>query len=278
MNTRACNYPGGFPAPGSGIQEMRLDNLPDQRYYLAVPGDTSERSRVLVLVHGISRGALLLMESFWPLVRDRGVILVAPLFEEKRCSDYQRLGRSGKGPRVDLAVKCILGEVSALTGWSGNKALFFGHSAGAQFAQRFLFAHPQSVERAALSSAGCYTFPSDDPYPAGIQPTTLLPDIRFEPLRFLRVPAAVFIGREDTLRDETLNCSRKIDRQQGRNRLERARRWVAAMNRKSVKLGLPSKVDLFEFDEMGHDYGQAAQVGLLNECVVNWLLGQNRVT
>ncbi len=277
MSNTAIHRPQISPLAGSGILELRLGNLPEQRYFLAVPAAAADSCRVLVLVHGISRNARLLVESTWPLLEGKSVILVAPLFEENRCGDYQRLGRSGKGPRADLIIQCILEEVRQLTGWFGHKALFFGHSAGAQFTQRFLFAHPQLVERAALSSAGCYTFPSDDPYPRGIRPSPLLPGIRFEPLRFLRVPTSVFVGREDTIRDETLNRSRKIDSQQGRNRLDRARRWVTAMNKTSQKLGLSTQVDLFEIDGMGHDYSQAIQLAKFNESVVNWLLSKTGV-
>ncbi len=259
-----------------GIREMRLESLHDQRYFLAVP-EGSDTRQVLVLMHGISRNAKLLIESIWPLVQGRGIALVAPLFEEKRCRDYQRLGRSGKGPRADLAVTSILSEVRRLTGWTGHKAMFFGHSAGAQFVQRFMFAHPQLVERAALSGAGWYTFPRDEDFPLGIRPTPLLPGIGFEPLRFLRVPAAVFIGLEDTVRDDSLNRSRKIDRQQGRTRLERARKWVRKMNATSQKLGLSSEVGLFEIEKIGHDYNQAVEMALLNERVIDWLLSQQEV-
>jgi len=278
MNNSAWHYPRNVPAVIPGIRELRLGNLPEQKYYMALPGAAAENCRVLVLVHGISRNVRLLVESIWPLLRDKSVILVAPLFEETRCSDYQRLGRSGKGPRADLTLQCILNDVRRLTGWAGRKVLFFGHSAGAQFAQRFLFAYPQSVERAALSCAGCYTFPTNVPYPRGIRPTPLLPGVRFEPLRFLRVPTAVFVGLEDTIRDETLNRSRKIDSQQGLNRLERARRWVTAMKSASDDLGLSAEIDLFEIPGMGHDYCQAIQLGRLNESVVNWLLAENGVT
>ncbi len=277
MKAQALNLRMKSSAPASGIRKMRLENLRDQRYYLAVPED-SDTHHVIVLVHGISRKARLLIESIWPLVQGKGVTLIAPLFEKDRCSDYQRLGRAGKGPRADLAVICMLNEVGRLTGWTGHKAMFCGHSAGAQFVQRFMFAHPQWVARAALSGAGCYTFPCQEQYPGGIRLTRRLPGVRFEPLRFLRVPAAVFVGREDTVRDATLNCLPKIDRQQGRNRLERARKWVMEMDRAARNLGLSSQIELFEIEEIGHDYCQAVQVGLLNNCVVDWLLGHQHVT
>jgi len=254
-----------------GIQQRKHSNLPRQRYYLSVP-QNSETRDVIVLVHGISRRAKLLIESFWPMIQGQGIALVAPLFDEKRCKDYQRLGRSGKGPRSDLALIAILSEVAELTGWSKRKALFYGHSAGAQFVQRFMFAHPQWVKRAAISAAGWYTFPEHHYFPLGIDSTRLLPGIHFAPNRFLRVPTAVFIGMQDTSRDDALNQRKKIDRLQGTNRLERARNWVSAMRNASHQSGLQPCVELFEFEGVGHNYRQAIEGGQINQRVLMWLL------
>lgn len=266
----ARSYQKNSHTPAFSIRKMRLGNLPQQRYYLARP-DGRDSGRVLVLMHGISRNVKMFIESVCPLVQGMGITLVAPLFEKGRCRDYQRLGRNGEGPRSDLALDAILSEVSELTGWTGGKAYFYGHSAGAQFVQRYLFAHPQRVERAALSAAGWYTFPDKHDYPFGIRSTPDLPGIDFEPARFLRVPAAVFIGLRDTLRDEALNVSGRIDRQQGRNRLERARHWVKAMQKAAREQGLPAQTELFEIDGMGHDHAEAIEVGQLNQRVLKWL-------
>ncbi len=254
-----------------GVHKIRLRGMRKQRYYLAVP-ECRQTDHVIVLVHGISRNVQWLIESFWPLVRERRIALVAPLFTESSHKDFQRLGRSGQGPRADLAVNAILAEVSGLTGWSASKAFFFGHSGGAQFVQRYLFAHPQRVIRAALSAAGWYTFPVDNKYPFGIRETTDLPGVHFEPQRFLRIPTAVFIGLEDTVRDESLNCSRRIDQLQGANRLERARNWVDAMEQASHSHGLAPCVKLIEVPGVSHDYAKAVKAGQLNQQAFAWLL------
>lgn len=263
-------YPQAAPTVACNVRHMRLKNLPQQRYYLARP-DGRDSGRVLVLVHGISRNAKMFIESIGSLVQGMGVTLVAPVFEKSRCKDYQRLGRNGHGPRSDLALEAILSEVNQLSGRSGGKAWFYGHSAGAQFVQRYLFAHPQRVERAALSAAGWYTFPHDLDYPFGICPTPDLPGIDFEPARFLRVPTAVFIGLEDTSRDEALNVSRRVDRAQGRTRLERARNWVSAMQTAARERALPTRTELFEVESMGHDHATAIEVAHLNQRVLQWL-------
>jgi len=256
-----------------GIHELQLRGRKEQRYCLAIPED-GQVDQVIVLVHGISRKNRWLIESFWPLVRERNIALVAPLFSEAKHKDFQRLGRSGKGPRADLAMDAILAEVSKLTGWQQGKAYFFGHSAGAQYVQRYMFAHPQKVIRAALSAAGCYTFPRNDNYPLGIREADDLPGVHFEPLRFLRIPTAVFIGLEDTVRDESLNCSRRVDRLQGKNRLERARNWVQAMHIASCQYFLKPTTELFEIAGISHDYAEAVKSRELNQRALAWLLSE----
>jgi len=250
---------------------MKLLGMQEQSYYLAVP-ECRTTDQVIVLVHGTSRNVQPLLESFWPLVRKRGIALLAPLFGESNYKDFQRLGRSGKGPRADLAINAMLAEVGSLTGWHAGKAFFFGHSAGAQFVQRYMFAHPQKVLKAALSAAGWYTFPVQRDYPAGIRGTADLPGVHFEPQRFLQIPTAAYIGLEDTLRDESLNCSRRIDRLQGANRLERARNWVRAMQKAARKHDLKPKAELFEIGGICHDYKKAVSSGQINQRVLAWFL------
>jgi len=263
----------GTHALAAGIHEIRLRGMQKQRYYVAVP-EARQIDHVVVLVHGISRNAQWLIESFWPYVREHRIALVAPLFAESTHKDFQRLGRTGKGPRADLALDAILAEVSELTDWNERKAFFFGHSAGAQFVQRYMFAHPQRVIRAVLSAAGCYTFPIDRNYPSGIRKATGLPGVRFEPQRFLRVPTAVFVGLEDTVRDGSLNCSHKVDQLQGINRLQRARNWVQAMQKAATEYDLKPVVELIEISGVSHDYTRAVKSGELNRRALTWLLSE----
>ena len=250
---------------------MAYRGMREHKYYLAIP-DGGHVKQGIVLVHGISRNVKPLLESFWPLVRHLGIALLAPLFSESVYKDFQRLGRVGRGPRADIALNSMLAEAASVSRWRLDKAFYFGHSAGAQFVQRFMIAHPQQVKKAALSAAGWYTFPVETDYPAGIRRVACLPDVAFEPRRFLRVPTAVFIGLEDTLRDKSLNRSRKIDRQQGRNRLERARKWVSAMQNAAHLHAMAPLTELFEIAGISHDYSTAVESAGLSQQVLAWFL------
>ena len=275
MSTTAQSLPDTSLPAGHDIRLVNLKNMPGQQYYLA-SGNPSKSSKLVILVHGIARNADLLIQTFQKISMDKDVILVAPVFDRERCTDYQRLGRSGKGPRADLILKAIINDAKRLTGWRGQKAAFFGHSAGAQFVHRYMFAHPQNVTCAALSAAGWYTFPTDKAYPRGIRPTHRLPDLHFEPSRFLRVPTAVFIGKDDIIRDETLNVRPALDRQQGINRLERARKWTASMQRAAKKINITTPLELFELENVGHDFEQAVWNARLHQRVLDWILEQTK--
>jgi hypothetical protein len=55
----------------------------------------------------------------------------------------------------------------------------------------------------------------------GIKPGADLAGVIFEPEKFLSVPACVFVGDGDVLRDSDLNQYPEVDAQQGMNRFER---------------------------------------------------------
>lgn len=88
----------------------------------------------------------------------------------------------------------------------------FGHSGGAQLAHRFAMLNPHRVERLSLAAAGWYCLPDASmayPYGLGIDedPASLRWARRHEQAlsAYLSLPVQVFIGPEDSLRDNTLH-------------------------------------------------------------------------
>ncbi len=261
---------GGKEKTAWGTDYLRAGELRiPYRFYLPEQPDAA---RVLVLLHGISRNAEELIKAFLPAARAAGYLLIAPTFEAHVCPDYQRLGRWGKGPRIDFMLQAILENVGSMAGLTITRADWFGFSAGAQLAHRFAFAYPQRVRKLALGAAGWYTLPTARRYPQGLRLQGELPGVVFQPERFLRCPVRVFVGDGDTERDESLNTSRRIDKSQGLNRLQRAENWVCQMNHKARQRGLPAPVDLDIMPAVGHSFGQACQRYDLPEKIVDWLL------
>lgn len=212
-------------------------------------------TRILVSVHGISESARSHAEHFAPLAERHGSLLVAPHFERPAWRDYQRLGRPGRGPRADRALERLVAAVGARAGVGSGRFFLFGYSGGGQFAHRYLMAHPRRVAAAAVASAGWYTFPDTRRrFPHGIRRGASFGDLELDADVFLRVPLLVTVGERDVERDGSLRQTERIDREQGLNRLERARRFVAAMRRAAERRGMPSPVVLRPLPGAGHSF------------------------
>lgn len=256
-------------------QVLRFDrrDRPGESYFVYVPSPGGQGSPLFVAVHGISRNAFELAQTFAGYCEECGAVLVAPLFTEDHSGDYQRLGRAGRGPRADAALDSILEEVEWLTGADATQIHLFGHSGGAQFAHRYAMAYPHRVARAAIASAGWYTFPDRQRrYPYGIRSSQDLPDVRFDPEDFLRVPITVLVGERD-ITPEHMRSTDRVNRQQGETRVERARNWVAAMRAEAKAHHVDSLVSLELIPDGDHSFTNLVRSGRLGERVFSALFG-----
>lgn len=244
----------------------RLGGAAGQKYYLYIPKSAAERAPLLVAVHGISRNARQQAQLLASMAERYGVIVLAPLFGARQFPDYQRLGRLGRGPRADLALDRIVGEVLNLTGADSRRLYLFGYSGGGQFAHRYAMAHPERVAGVVIGAAGWYTLPREQSaFPLGVSTCRELPNLRFDCRSFLQVPMTVIIGDRDIERDAGLNKSQRIDRLQGRNRFERARTWVEIMNRMARSHDLPEHFDFEILPGVDHSFEQAVARGGMHE-------------
>ena len=257
------------------LRALRSD--PFQEYFLYVPDSAARGAPVLVSVHGISRNAHEQAIVFSPLCDERGMVLVVPVFTASQHKDYQRLGRRRRGERADLLLNRFLSEVASLSGADVTQVRLFGFSAGAQFAHRYLMAHPHRVSRAAVVAAGWYTLPDQArKYPYGIRPGRSLPGVDFNPERFLRVPVEVLVGTDD-VGPSNLRRGPRLDAQQGKNRLERARSWVASMRAAATAYGMRPRVSLTEVPGIDHSFAAFCERGELVERVTRALFGRPAV-
>ncbi len=253
--------------PRGCIVRRALRSDPTQEYLLYIPTSADSDSQVLVVVHGFSRKAYKQAKAFSSLCERRGVVALVPIFTKELHKDYQRLGRKGKGRRVDLILHQYLTECAYLSGADPTQIFLYGFSAGAQFAHRYLMAHPHRVSRAAVVAPGWYTFPDHtERFPFGTRPSRALAGVTFNAEQFLRIPIEVLVGELDTT-DKNLRRTDRVDAQQGKTRLERARRWVAAMRNAAVAYGLPPLVKLTEIQDVGHSFSAFCARGELVERV-----------
>ncbi len=244
---------GTWSLPRGRLLRRILRADPGSEYRVYIPTVGAVDAPVLVSVHGISQSSWHKQaEALVPGCERHGVTLLAPSFNGQQHSDYQRLGRKGRGQRADLFLHRCLQELNTMTGADTTHLRLFGHSGGAQFVHRYMMAYPHRVECAVVSAAGWYTFP--DPaqkFPYGIRSNANLSGVVFNPEAYLEVPVMVLVGTEDTQLKDLIRTDR-INEQQGLTRIERARNWVAAMQTQAKAHGMPSHVSIVELASTGH--------------------------
>ncbi len=253
------------------LRVLRAD--PTQEYLVYVPHTGAAGLPVFASVHGVSRNAYEQARVFAPLCEQFGAVLIVPRFTHDQHRDYQRLGRGALRVRADTVLHQCLAEVASLTGADATQILLFGYSGGAQFAHRYLMAHPHRVARAVVAAAGWYTFPDHRRrFPYGIRSTHSLPGVNFNPEEFLHVPVDVLVGARD-VGLANLRSTERLDRQQGRTRVDRARNWVAAMQAAADAYDIESAVTFTEVPDVDHSFKRFCQRGALVERVFSSLFG-----
>lgn len=243
----------------------------EEGYFLHQPACLRSDGPVLVSVHGISRNARAHATKLAPLAERYGAMVVAPLFDANRFPDYQRIGR--RGARADHALLRVLDDVSLHTGANVERVLLFGYSGGAQFAHRFAMLHPERVRALGLGAAGWYTFP--DPklrFPLGMRRAPGISEPRIALARFLSLKIRVLVGDQDCERDDDLNRSARVDRQQGATRMERAASWTGSLRRAALALGVSSDIQLQVLPEGRHCFEQNVEHSNLDRRIFDGLL------
>lgn len=231
-----------------------LRSDPAQEYLLYLPHTAGEDAPLLVAVHGVSRNADQHARLLSGYCDQYGVVLLAPVFSADDFPNYQQFGRAGPGRRADRALNVIVAEATAIAGINPERFFLFGYSGGAQFAHRYLMAYPHRVAAAAIAGAGWYTLPNPTRrFPYGTRMSKSLSDLRFDAEEFLSIPVTVMVGAEDT-GPAGVRRSDRLDREQGTNRLERARNWVAQMQSAAVAHHLEPRVTLVELPRCDHSF------------------------
>ncbi len=231
--------------------------------YLAYcPQEAAEDAPLLVAVHGYSRDAAEQAERFAPLCEAAGVVLAVPHFDAERFKDYQRLG--SLRARADHALDAMIAELRTSLGMLLGRVTLFGFSGGGQFVHRIVMAHARRFSNAVIAAPGWFTFPTRDfIYPLGMRGARKRLGIRMRPEAFLRTPILVAVGEhDDDEHAENLRREAQLDAQQGTSRLERATRWVRAMEQAASAHGCASQVRLALIPNAAHSFSDCMDNGL----------------
>lgn len=218
----------------------------------------------LVALHGISRDADAVVEAFLEEHMERRRIVIIPHFDENNWPVFQRITSKH---RADLGLLAILSALRQ-DGIIGNQTFdLFGFSGGAQLAHRFSMLFPEKVNELHLGAAGWYTLPDKNlPYPLGLGPgggtrkrwhqlmVSGLP-------QYLNRPITVYVGEKDVEEDSSLRSDTFLNRVQGRNRLERAKRYVDGIAQCQAAINLPVTVRLEVLADCRHDFVMCCKNG-----------------
>jgi pimeloyl-ACP methyl ester carboxylesterase len=196
---------------------------------------------VLVLAHGYpwsdgsqSDGELLdyaetVMHRWTEFADSHQAVIIVPVFGGSEFPDY----RDMRGTTIDPAafVDRLVDAACVNLARSASRFSLHGHSAGAQFAARYLVTHPRRLEQVVLGAPSTYPFPEPTvPWPYGMGQGIDDADVRQaapDPSGWLmaatEVPVSCLVGDRDS------EPRAPAPAQPGSTRLERAVGWVEAM-------------------------------------------------
>ncbi|MEE8374230.1 MAG: LamG-like jellyroll fold domain-containing protein [Dehalococcoidia bacterium] len=216
----------------------------------------------------------------WPVNRridmdDNGRFIDRRIIKDWHLMGFQRLLNKNNHHRSDLKLIEIF-EFFRKNLMNRERFHLYGHSGGGQFVHRFATFYPELIGKIAFSAAGTFTFPRrDKDYPWGIRMANLeewfgqqieADDLRLSESqmterlnRLLDLQVFVIVGQEDT----AVSGPRRLEEvgRQGRNHIERARNYYAAMRREhehQKAIGNRPRDDPFRFEihelpGVGHD-------------------------
>jgi hypothetical protein len=245
-------------------------------FFTYAPAGLPEEPEFLVIVHGTpiknqteDWNAEYYIRSWLDFADEHDFVLIAPVFNQEdfssRLGDHARSGYRGLFGREIAADEWVLrlvrGHQQAL-GAADDPFYLYGHSAGGQFAARFLVTHPEEIKRAVITAAATYPQPTIDfewPFgmgelhtwiewnPGTVTQVDFVPD-RQKWLDATQIPLAVIVGLDD-------NAELPADLvpgQNGRDRITIANNWVDAMESFAVEQGLDSRYEISIIPGIGH--------------------------
>jgi hypothetical protein len=217
---------------------------PDVELFYLSPQNINKDTEVLFVIHGNSRNAKDYLKKWSPLIENKNIIVVAPLFTRESYRYFFLLESASSSGKVNNNSSDYLNNSISLFfnffknkfSLSNNTYKMYGHSAGAQFIHRYmLLSNDYRISNTVIANAGWYTFLNGSRFPYGIKDTPI--NIPSERVRwFMSSKTALLIGGSDT-ELQSLNTSKGAMRQ-GNNRLERANNYFSTL----ILLGEENKI------------------------------------
>ncbi len=233
----------------------------DVHYYIPEDGNITT-CPIIFVFQGNDRDYTYLMDTWGKDAKDKHYMVFIPQFNMKDypLHLYQEVGVMDKkhtvltpknkttASMVDRIFEYIKGHTSTLR----NDFQIYGHSAGGQFVQRFMLFHDSPyVSRAVIGSPGWYTFPDKSTnFPYGIKD---IPYIDSTTLKcYLNKDIVIQTATLDTVREWFLRKTPEADAQ-GRNRLERGKRFYSYCQKYAAQHNWPFRWRMQTVVNVNHD-------------------------
>ena len=214
--------------------------------WYALPRTLAPRSPILFVLPGVLRNGAEYRDIWAPHAEAAGALLLVPEFPKKA---YPGVAGYNLGNMVDAAgswndrsrwafsvIERLFDEASRLIGSERPDYWLYGHSAGAQFVQRFVLFMPEArLGGAVAANAGWHTLPSfEEQFPYGLAGSSISPaELKIA----LGRKFTIMVGEKDTDANHHRLRTTKQAQRQGRTRRERghfllqtAQRTAATMN------------------------------------------------
>jgi hypothetical protein len=238
-----------------------LSDRPVRVYYDAPPDLAT--AAILIVMHGVGRNAADYRADWEPLVNNRNVLVLAPEFSEKNFPGHSSYSLGNMADDDDQLqprdqwtfqiIEALFDYVVRDVGSSARDYALFGHSAGAQFVQRFIEFMPRHRARVAVAAnPGWYTMPDDSvAFPYGLKGA---PESARDLGPAFNSNLILLLGGEDTdPDDESLRHDEQSDAQ-GEFRLERGRNFFRLSEQVAKNESLPFRWRLQVVGGVAHDH------------------------
>lgn len=246
-------------------------------YYLYKGRASGRTLNLMVLAHGMFSerktefiAAQQMLEPWIQFADEEGLTLVAPVFDnsafavtQKASGDGGYRGLFGRDIPADEYLHEIIAEFQSRHKEYDGRFYLVGHSAGAQFANRYLIRHASRVIAAAYSAPAWLAFPDKNlKWPLGMGRRTYSQnwegrsvdqkiDIQPSPdwwLSAAGVPSLLIVGDQDT------KPIRHVANIGGDNHVLRAQFWVSSMQEFAKNSGVRCNAQFKLVPNVGHDY------------------------
>lgn len=245
---------------GEGIYKFaeptgKTDSPIDIYYYR--PKNWKDGDKIFVAFHGSGRKAQPFITGLKKIAEQKNFLLICPEFTQEKYPhdnsyNYGRVIVSKKiTPENEWTYNTanrIIDDVKSRTGATNSKVTFFGHSAGGQFMNRYIFlADKIKADRVIAANSGTYIMPDENiNYPHGLKKVAAA---QKNLKRAYKHDVIILLGEKDISRKAPKSPT--IDKL-GLNRLERGKNFFAMSREKAAEIGAKFNWKLITVPNVGH--------------------------